>query len=192
MTAIRRIPIWVALTLVLGGMLSFASLAVVFERTADSLQAQNDRQDAALEGQQAKADKLDNAIERQQTALLRANRRLEAVGEDPVAVPAVPGPQGEQGLPGLPGESGATGAPGPRGSVGPTGAPGASVVGPKGDPGQQGEQGRQGPQGDRGQDGQSAFPFSFSFTAALTTYHVSCSAPGDCTVTETPAGASRG
>ena len=191
MTVIHRISArWATLILLaVLGLLVFFVIGGVLQ--AKHLSKENARQDAILNAEQVKAERLDNAIRRQQSALLRANRRLEQVGEDPIRVPAVPGPQGEQGLPGLPGESGATGAPGPRGAVGPTGAPGASVVGPKGDPGPQGPAGQDGQNGTNGADGQSAFPFAFSFTASFTTYHVSCTAPGVCDVTETPLGESR-
>lgn len=191
MTVIHRISTRWAFALLI---ICFGTLAVFVAGgviQARELARVNDRQDAILSAEQARTEKLDNAVERQRTALLRANRRLEQVGEDPVPVPVIPGPQGEQGLPGLPGESGATGPQGPRGSVGPTGAPGASVVGPKGDQGARGPQGPPGQDGANGQDGQSAYPFTFTFTAALTTYHVTCSAPGVCEVTETPAGVSR-
>lgn len=191
MTVIHRISArWATLTLLaVLALLMFLVIGGVLQ--AKHLARENARQDATLAAEQAHAEKLDNAMKRQRTALLRANQRLELVGEDPIPVPIVPGPQGLPGQPGLPGQTGATGAQGPqgpRGFVGPTGAPGASVVGPKGDPGPQGPPGQN---GSNGQDGQSAFPFSFTFTVALTTYNVSCSAPGVCEVTETPAGASR-
>lgn len=189
MTVIHRISARWATVFLLAVLALLMFLVIGGVLQAKHLARENARQDATLAAEQAHAEKLDNAVKRQRTALLRANQRLEQVGEDPVPVPLVPGPQGlpgQPGLPGLPGATGPQGEQGPRGAVGPTGAPGASVVGPKGDPGPQG------PAGQDGQNGQSAFPFAFSFTAALTTYHVSCSAPGVCEVTETPAGARNG
>lgn len=185
MTVIHRISQRALTLLLIGFSAVLIAVAIGGSISAAALHRENDRQDAVLSDAQAKVDKLGDAMKRQQTALLRANRRLEQVGEDPVPVPAVPGPQGEQGLSGLPGQTGATGPQGPRGSVGPTGAPGASVVGPKGD------QGPPGQDGTNGQDGQSAYPFHFEFSTDLVRYVVDCTFSG-CVTTSFPLGARNG
>ena len=191
-SVVHRIHPRVAIFLVVGALLTLAAIVLVGVRGATTLHDDVSDQRTTLAETRADLDKVQNALKRQRTALLRANRRLEAVGETPVPVPPIPGPQGLPGLPGLPGEQGDTGPQGVPG-VSVTGAPGRDgVQGPPGPAGPQGQAGADGQQGPQGEPGVSAFPFAFTFTAALTTYHVSCTSPGVCDVTETPLGESRG
>jgi hypothetical protein len=166
-----------------------AKLAAGRQRDA-ILQAQNDRQDRALE---------------------EANRRLKAAGKATVPVPtapAIPGPQGPagqsatamqvaaaiasycavhtdcMGSQGPQGERGATGTAGAKGDTGAMGATGAQ--------GPAGETGATGPAGADGKDGRSAYPFEFRFTIQFnpeksTTFTCTLTAPdvvADCTASE--------
>ncbi|MDN7120314.1 collagen-like protein [Nocardioides sp. ChNu-153] len=107
-------------------------------------------------------------------ALAEANRRLQAVGQEPVdepdtddpavALPGLPGLLGAPGEPGrdgqdgAPGEDGAPGAVGATGEPGAVGAPGVGSTGETGATGPQGEPGPAGPQGEPGVPGAAGPP----------------------------------
>ncbi len=118
-------------------------------------------------------------------ALRKANGRLEAAGEQPVAIPA-PGPAGAVGATGAAGRDGlsVTGPAGPQGVRGRDGVPGAGVngtngsngtagaagadgaigaTGATGPAGPAGTDGATGPAGPSGADGQPPQSWTFSY-----------------------------
>jgi hypothetical protein len=146
---------------VLGAM--WVSATTQQQKTANAVSLAEHRATALEDANRALRERTD--------ALLRANRRLLAHGQQPVTVPGTPvagpagvvGPPGPRGFPGprgprghvgargtmgQPGASGVDGPPGPGGGVGPVGP--AGPAGPEGPPGPAGPQGDPGPRGDPG------------------------------------------
>lgn len=118
----------------------------------------------------------------------------QAVAPGAQGLTGPPGDRGAQGPTGPPGPPGSPGSPGAAGLTGPGGLPGINgTPGPTGDPGPKGADGAPGPAGQPGADGkpgtdgQSAYPFTFSFTANKDTYSCTLTAPATpATCTTTP------
>lgn len=179
--------------------LGFQRVQTLQDRVAES---KADRADlrARLERGDAERDLVLDAAEQLEAQLKREGKTPVV---DLAALPNPPVRAGRTGLPGRPGLPGRDGKDGRPGSRGKSGVDGASATGQTGSPGADGEPGPAGPAGKDGKDGApgadgkpgldgkdgpagapgpSPWPFSFTFPGRDGPVTVTCTVPGECSV----------